>query len=192
MTESPPEGNLTTPSSADFEQRFFADAEIVEVRIRVLRETYDHMLAAIQRNGWEEEEGWRILLTLGLGYAQGQLALASDDDQRQRLAERLADLESLAAVMKFRTFSFMRDNQVLEMRSAALQTSVGGLNAVIKRLQPERDELKAESDRLRAEVKALQERLDSILVADAPAATTPTAGCSLMSFWKSIFTALRR
>jgi len=63
---------------------------------------------------------------------------------------------------------------------------------VIKRLQPERDELKAETERLRAEVKALQERLDSIAVAGAPAATTPTAGCSLMPFWKSVSSAVRR
>lgn len=192
MTDSSVGDDLATPSSADFEKRFFAGAEIVELNIKVLQETYDDILAAIQRNGWEVEEGLRILLTLGLGYAQGRRFLQADDEQRRRLAERLSDLESVAAAMKFRTFSFMRDNQVLEMRSAALQTSVGGMKAVIKRLQPERDELKAERDRLRTEVKALQDRLGGILIEGVPAATAPTVDCGLLPFLKSIYTALRR
>ncbi|PWH15456.1 MAG: hypothetical protein DDG58_11495 [Ardenticatenia bacterium] len=151
-----PEDEPATPSSADFEQRFFAGAEIVTLQIEVLKETYDEMLKVIQRNGWELEEGLRILLTLGSGYAQGRYLLQADTEQQHRLAERLADLESVAAVMKFRTYTFMRDNQVLEMRSAALQNAVVGLEAVVQRLRSERDALCAELEKLRAEVTRLQ------------------------------------
>lgn len=146
-------------NSSEFERRFFADAEVVTLEIQILKETYDDILAAIERNGWELEEGPRILLTLGLGYAQGQHLLQADDEERARLVQRLADLESVAAVMKFRTFSFMRDNQVLEMRMGALENAKIGLEAVIRRLRPERDALQEEVDRLRAELEMLRERL---------------------------------
>lgn len=146
-------------NSSQFEQRFFNGAEIVTLEIPILKETYADILPIIERNGWELDEGLRILLTLGLGYAQGQRLLQADDQERARLAERLADLESVAAVMKFRTFSFMRDNQVLEMRTSALENAKTGLEAVIHRIRPERDALQEEVARLRAEVKALQDRL---------------------------------
>ncbi len=181
-----------TPSSADFEQRFFAGAEIVALEIKVLKETYDDLLAVIQRNGWEVEEGPRILLTLGLGYAQGRYLLEADDEQRRRLAERLADLESVAAAMKFRTFTFMRDNQVLEMRSSALQTSVGGLKAVIHRIRPERDSFKAEVDRMRAEIERLQDRLSSVSAPCPTVEGTPVADHGVVHVLKRIIMAVRR
>jgi predicted nucleic acid-binding Zn-ribbon protein len=180
------------PSSADFGARFFEGAEIVKLEISVLKETYDDILATIERNKWDTEEGLRILLTLGLGYAQGQYLLQCDDAQRARLAERLADLESVAAAMKFRAFTFMRDNQVLEMRSAALQKSVVGLEAVIKRIHPERDELKTEVDRLRSEVTALKNDLAAVsAIAPTPAAASP-AGSSWGHRLKPMIKVLRR
>jgi hypothetical protein len=38
-------------ASSDFEQTFFAGAEKVKVEIEVLQETYEDLLAAIERNG---------------------------------------------------------------------------------------------------------------------------------------------
>jgi hypothetical protein len=107
------------PDKTEFERRFFDDAEIVTLEIRVLKETYDDILATIERNGWEPDEGLRILLTLGLGYAQGQRLLQADDEERARLAEWLNDLENAKT----------------------------GLEAVVYRLHPERDALKEEVDR---------------------------------------------
>jgi chromosome segregation ATPase len=146
-------------NSSEFERRFFEGAEIVTLEIPILKEIYDDILAVIERNGWEADEGPRILLTLGLGYAQGQRLLQAGDEERARLAERLSDLESVAAVMKFRTFSFMRDNQVLEMRMGALYNTKTGLEAVVHRLRPERDALQEEIEQLRAELAVLRERL---------------------------------
>jgi len=137
------------PSSTDFERRFFEGAETVTVEIKVLKETYNDILAAIERNGWEPEEGLLILLTLGLGYTQGERLLHADDEERSQLIERLLNLESVAAVMKFRTFNFMRDNQVLEMRMNALQNTILGLEGIIQRLRSEKEALKQEVERLR-------------------------------------------
>jgi predicted nuclease with TOPRIM domain len=61
--------------------------------------------------------------------------------------------------MKFRTFSFMRDNQVLETRMGALQNAKTGLETVVQRLRPERDALHEEVERLRAEIEVLRGRL---------------------------------
>lgn len=146
-------------SSAEFEQQFFAGAEKVTLEIEILKETYDEILTEIKRNGWEPDEGPRILLTLGLGYARGQYAIKADDSARAYLADRITNLESLAAVMKFRTFSFMRDNQTLEMQMGGLRNSVTGLEGALHRLRPERDALKAEADRLTAELETLRQRL---------------------------------
>jgi chromosome segregation ATPase len=176
-------------SSAEFERRFFEEAEIVTLHILLLKETYEDIQATIERNGWEPEEGLRILLTLGLGYAQGQRLLQADDAERARLAERLADLESVAAVMKFRTFSFMRDNQTLEMRMGALQNAKTGLEAVIHRLRPERDVLQEEVEKLRAEVKALQNRL-AAMEAEQPA--PPPWADRLTGYIKNLRKSFRR
>lgn len=155
-------------SSAEFEQHFFAGAEKVSLEIEVLKETYDDILAEIKRNGWEPDEGPRILLTLGLGYARGQYAIKADDSARAYLADRVTNLESLAAVMKFRTFSFMRDNQTLEMQMGGLRNSVTGLEGALHRLRPERDAFKAEVDRLTVELETLRQRL-AVLEGEQPA-----------------------
>lgn len=144
------------PSSTDFERRFFKGAETVTLEIKVLKETYNDILAAIERNGWDLEEGLLTLLTLGLGYTQGERLLHAGDEERSQLIERLLNLESVAAVMKFRTFSFMRDNQVLEMRMSALQNTILGLEGIIQRLRSEKEALEQEVERLRTTGKATQ------------------------------------
>jgi FtsZ-binding cell division protein ZapB len=146
-------------SSAEFEQQFFAGAEKVKLEIEVLKETYDEIQAASERNGWQPEEGPRILLTLGLGVAQGQRLIEADDETRAFLADRLTHMESELAVMKFRTYSFMQDNQTLEMRMGALRNAVTGLEGVVQRLRPERDALKEEVEQLRTDLAACRERL---------------------------------
>jgi chromosome segregation ATPase len=179
----------TDLNSAEFERRFFAGAEIVTLQIPILKETQADIQATIERNSWEPEEGLRILLTLGLGYAQGRRLLQADDEERARLAGRLADLESLAAAMKFRTFSFMRDNQVLETRMGALQNATTGLEAVVQRLRPERDALHEEVERLRAEAEALRNRL-AAMEAEQPE-TLSWAG-RLTGYIKNLLKFLRR
>jgi hypothetical protein len=95
------------------------------------------------------------------------LVIEADDEARAYLADRLTNLESLAAVMKFRTFNFMQDNQTLELRMGALHNSVIGLEGALHRLRPERDALKAEVDRLTAELETLRQRL-AVLEGERP------------------------
>jgi hypothetical protein len=153
MTEASP-----SPTKTDFERRFFDGAETVNVTIQILKETYDDILAAIECNSWELEEGLRILLTLGLGYTQGKLLLHADGEEQNRLIDRLLNLESVAAVMKFQAFSFMRDNQVLEMRMGALQNTILGLQGLVERLRSENRALMEKMEKL--ERKHLQEADD--------------------------------
>jgi hypothetical protein len=143
--------------SADFERRFFAGAEQVVVSIEVLVEMYDEMLAVIAQSGLQTEEGLRILLAQGLGYAKGQLLLQADDEARARMAARLAEVESMYAVMKRQTFCFMRDNQVLEMQNAAFKNANLGLSGVVQRLRSENEALTDEVRLLRGEVEAARE-----------------------------------
>ena len=132
------------PSGDDFEERFFAGAEVVALEIPVLQETYEEALLVIEGEGWGLEEGLRLLLTLGLGYARGKQFLDGEDADRVRLAERLMNLESVAAVMKFRTFELMKDNQILDMRMGALQNSVYAWTGTARRLRAENEALKQE------------------------------------------------
>lgn len=140
----------TNTNEMDFEHQFFDGAETVDIVIKVLKETYVDILAAIEHNGWEVEEGLRIILTLGLGYTQGQRLLQAGDEERNRLIERLMDLESVAAVMKFRAFSFMRDNQVLDMQMGALRNTILGLEALAQQLREENAALRQELQRLKS------------------------------------------
>jgi hypothetical protein len=159
------------PSTVDFERRFFEGAEVVTVEIKILKETYEEMVAILERSGWDLDKGFRILLAQGLGYAKGQLFLEANDEERARMAKRLAERESMYAVMKFETFNFMRDNQVLEMREAALRQANVGLEGVVKRLRAENDALSEETRRLREHIQALEERLALV---EAPPQQVPS------------------
>jgi len=134
---------------SDVDSQLFDGAETVDVTIQVLRRTYEDILNTIERNGWEPDEGPRILLTMGLGYAQGQRFIEADDEERDRLVKRLLELESVAAVMKFRAFSLMRDNKVLDMRMGALQNTILGLEGLVGRLRKENAALKQELAQLK-------------------------------------------
>lgn len=159
------------PSTIDFERHFFEGAEVVSVEIKILKETYEEIIALLEHSGWDLDKGFRILLAQGLGYAKGQLFLEADDEERARMAKRLAERESMYAVMKFETFNFMRDNQVLEMREAALRQANAGLEGVVRRLRAENEALTEDIQRLQENVKTLEERL--ALLEDPPQPEAP-------------------
>lgn len=133
-----------------FNEKFFDAAEVVVLEIPVLKETHQEMLAVIEDEGWQQEDGLRTLLTMGLGYVRGELFLHGEDPDRLRLSERLMNLESVAAVMTFRTFGLMKDNQTLDIRMGALRNAVYGLKAVVRRLRAENEALKQEVAEYRA------------------------------------------
>jgi len=140
---------MTNPQTerepTDLERRL-AGASTTRVSIEVLQETHDDLLEVISRNGWDTEEGLRVLLTMGLGYAQGKRFLEADDEEQQRLARYLAELESVAAVMRFNAYGLLRDNQVLEMGVGANRNHIRGLENLVRRLQEENAQLRARLD----------------------------------------------
>jgi len=144
------------PSTAEFEAHFFAGAEKVKVEVELLSETVKAIRSLAAENDWGEAEAWRAVIGAGIGYLRGERALhATTGIDRfsakdvQRLLNRLVDLESMYAVLKFRTFGFLRDNQTLELHAAALRTSTRALEMTVDRLRTENDRLKAEIESLR-------------------------------------------
>ncbi len=140
------------PSTAEFEAHFFAGAEKVKVEIELLSETVEAVRSLAAENDWEEA----AVVGAGIGYLRGERALhvtttvdRFSAGDMQRLLNRLIDLESMYAVLKFRTFGFLRDNQTLELHAAALRTSTKALEMTVDRLRAENDRLKAEVELLR-------------------------------------------
>ena len=137
-------------SASDYERQFFADAfggtEIVTVEVRLLQETYQDILAVAEQEGWLPEEALRILLTRGLGYTKGKLLLRDGEGTQDVLLNRLLEMESVTAVMRFYAFDFMRDNKILEMQNMALRAQCKELEASISRLRSENEALKARGD----------------------------------------------
>lgn len=139
------------PSTAEFEAHFFAGGEKVKVEVELLSETVEAVRRLAAENEWNEAEGWRAVIGAGLGYLRGERvlrALAGADrfsaKDLERLLNRLAQIESMYAVLKFRTFGFLKDNQTLEFHAAALRTSVKALEMTVDRLRAENERLKAE------------------------------------------------
>lgn len=169
-------------STRDLESNFFPDAETVTISIPILKESYTEMATLIQRNGWDLETGFRILLAQGYAYAKGEQFLQADEETAQRMLQNLLERESTYAVLKFETFHLMRDNQTLEMREAALRNAVSGLEQAVFRLRQENETLRAENQRLQEEVSTWQGRT----LTEAP--TTPQHGKKgwLSSFLKRL------
>jgi len=140
--------NVYKTELTEFQRQPAGGADTVVVQIEMLKETYDLMQQVIQRNQWDAREGALTLLALGLGYAQGKLSVESDEATQQALAERLTNLESAYAVMKYRAYSYMKDNQTLELKNSGCEAEITALTNLVKRLRDEMRELKAENARL--------------------------------------------
>lgn len=137
-------------NATDLEKTLFGGEKFVTVEIQVLQKTYDKMLAAIERQGWQPEGGLRIMLTLGLGYLEGQRLLESGDAAKDRLLNTVLNLESIAAVMKYHAYDYMRDNKTMEMRMRAMQNMVKEFEKAVGRLRAENEALRAELEQARS------------------------------------------
>jgi len=152
--------SATKPALNEVQRRYFGDAETLTLEIELLKETYDLVQQAIEANNWDPQEGPLTLLTLGLGYVQGQHLLASDDAERRALAERLTNLESMYAVMKYRAYSYLKDNQVLDLKISGCEAENRALAQLSKRLREEIQVLKTENARLQDGGEAPQNEAD--------------------------------
>ena len=145
-----------------------------------------------QENGWELEKGLRILFCKGLGYAQGQLTLDAEDEDRRNLANRVARTESLYAVMKFETYHMMCDNRTLEMREAALRSADRMSKYTIDRLRTENDALLRERDALRSEIAGLSPVGDEAQAPGAASADHAKMVRKSSPWWQRLLGGLRR
>jgi len=140
-------------NSTDFERALFAGEGIVTLEIQVTQTTHEKMLAALARKGLEPEAGLRIMLTMGLGYLEGQRFLQSGHADQDRLLDDLLNLESKAAVMKYHAYDYMRDNKIMEMRMRATQSMAKDYEQAIGRLRTEIEVLQAENEASRQELE---------------------------------------
>ncbi|MDH7487938.1 MAG: hypothetical protein QHH80_00300 [Anaerolineae bacterium] len=134
-------------STEEMERDFFRGAEVIQVAISILRETLEEAKQVFAANGWTEEEGLRIALTLGLAKIKTDQVISDDSlaslDTPGGLSDRLMQLDSLYAVMKYRAFHLMKDNQTLEIQNAALRNTIHALEGHIQRLNEEIAALKS-------------------------------------------------
>lgn len=134
-------------STGEMERDFFQGAEVIQVAVSILRETLEEAKPIFAANGWTDEEGLRIALTLGLAKIKTDQAISDDMlaslDTPKGLSDRLMQLDSLYAVMKYRAFHLMKDNQTLEIQNAALRNTIHALEGHIQRLNEEIAALKS-------------------------------------------------
>jgi len=139
----------TTGASSEFEERFFKDTTTVAVEISILNDTYQDMLRLIADKQWDTAEGMQSLLLSGYGYELGSLSLHADSEAQEEIARRLAELEAVAAVMRFQTYAYLKGNQTLNMHVVALERQNAGLMGLVERLRSEITTLQCENEELR-------------------------------------------
>ena len=134
-------------STHEMEQDFFQGAGPVKVEVDLLRETLEEAQRVFAANRWTEAEGLRIALTTGIGKLKTEQTLSDEalasPDTLKGLSDRLMQLESLYAVIKYRAFHLMKDNQTLEMQNSALRNTIHALEGTIRRVHDENTALKA-------------------------------------------------
>jgi hypothetical protein len=166
-------------STHEMERDFFQGAQPVTVSVELLGETLEEAREVFAANGWTEAEGLRIVMTAGIGKLKTAPTLSDDDlaspDTVKGLSDRMMQLESLYAVMKYRAFHLMKDNQTLEIQNNALRNTIRAMEGQVQGLQEEILTLKARSgETKRRIIPGLVERAPTQLseVADAPARPT--------------------
>lgn len=175
--------------SEDFERHFFALDEQVRFEITLMRETWDQIREMITEYNWQPNEGLIILLATGMAYLRAEHALdvATDvagykADDLKRLLERSITIESKYAAIRNFAFSLMRDHRTLEIKCDPMEREYHIYRALANRLRTENDALKAENERLKRTLTALEA---------APAVLPSTLLAGPVRLWRRIITALR-
>ena len=135
-------------------------SELVTFEITVESETAREIEHVMAENGWEQAEGLRLILGSGLGYIKGEKTLEAaaagtmTAEDLQKLVSRMMETESRLAVLRFRAFEMEKANQAWELSTGAIQNERMGLRGVVHRLREENAALKAEIERLHAQLPA--------------------------------------
>jgi len=134
-------------STHRLEEKFFSGARVVKLEIDVLEEMRQRALDVFESMDLTPDEGFRVVLARGVAQLYLDSLAGSEPQeplsQSEAMVRRLMDVEAGCAVMKFRTFHLMKDNQALEWRKSALRATVSGLEAQLASLRNEHARLAA-------------------------------------------------
>jgi len=149
---------MAQPTS-ETESNLFEGVAEHRLSLSVLEETYAELRRLIEENGWDEEEGLRIVLTRGLAYLKGeaelsrwQIADGTVAEELDRLRRQAMEYASMYAVMKFKAFKLMEVARVLELNVTGLRGENNLCHSTLRLLRDEIAGLKAENARLKARV----------------------------------------
>jgi hypothetical protein len=131
------------------------------IEIQLTQQTLEDILALIHSEGWEEQEGLRIILGAGLGYLRVKTLPENEKENglpknQQQLVSRLVEAESLLAAMRFRMFELQNANKNWELSNGAVFKENIGLKNLASRHIAEIRVLKATIINLEAEVVELK------------------------------------
>jgi hypothetical protein len=143
--------------AADFETECFPTG-LARVTIDLTAEVVEQVTAAAEKQGWPKGEAFVALLALGFGALEEERAraLMEQNDQPARdeldlLVRRMRQLEMQYAVMKRRSWDFLKAYQSASLADGALRNQVAGLSSLVPTLCAERDELRRRVMALEAE-----------------------------------------
>jgi len=173
-------------SSAEFENRFFANARLTRLEIELFQQDLNEMRQYLAGGQFaNENEGWRFMLATGYAYLRGQREILTPDGAGfdvkgiQKSMKRLVEIESMYAVMKNRTYTWMKDHQTMEMQNSALHRLAGGYRGKLAIVQ-------AENQAIKAEVAALRERLERLAPAQEPEPAASERPAPAARWWRRL------
>jgi len=162
-------------------------SEPVTFEITVASATAREIERVIAENGWERAEGLRLLLGSGLGYVKGEKILQAVESgtmtaqDLQTVVSRMMETESRLAVLRFRAFEMEKANQAWELSTGAIQNDRVGLRELAWHLRDEIAALKAENERLRAQLPAPAASGESLAPMPQPSGFAQSSG------WRRLF-----
>lgn len=144
----------------------FKDTATTLVEIRALAETIKEAHELIGENGWEVDEGLRIIFANGISYLRGHKRVEGLEGlggaaalEVKRLTTELMDAQSKYAVMKFRAYTLDQAKQALEFNIVALETENVWSGERLKMFRDDEELLRAELRTVKAEREELRQRV---------------------------------
>jgi predicted RNase H-like nuclease (RuvC/YqgF family) len=149
-------------------QRLIHATKVKTVSIHVLEDWYEQLVAYARERGWSEEETLRLALIDGLSYFKGELALRKVEradtsakvlEEFHETTQEMMNASSRAAVLKFQAYQLSHDNQVMDMREAALKNELRMSRNRIAMFREDEEKLKAKIHQLEQENLRLRAQL---------------------------------
>lgn len=175
---------------ADFEAEYFPGG-MTRVTMDLTAEMVEQIEAVAEEQSWPRGEALVALLALGLAKFQKERVnalMARNDpparDSLELLVRRMFRMEMQYAVMKRRTWDFLKAYQTAVMVDSALRTEAAGVKARNAVLRAEVEALQKQVAALQAERDALQQR--AMTVEDESGAEMDTLDAARQPWWRRL------